>query len=416
MVIVRTRLVSLAVAVVVSGVSSGAIAGGFAIGTQSGSGTGNAFAGGAAAADDASVAWSNPAAMTALSSGRQLTVAGHLVRPSFKFSNTGSTGTFLASGSGEGGDGGDWVVIPNLFFTTDIDPQWRFGIAVNAPFGLTTNYDAGWRGQRTALKSEVKSVNINPSLAYKLSDAVSIGGGISVQKLQAELSHFVPGAGVARLKADDVGYGFNLGLTVQATPATRFGLAYRSSVKYELEGAATFSVVSALNSSVKADLRVPESASFSVFSVLDPKWEVMADVTWTRWSRLQQLTVIRTSGAGAGSTLQSLPFHWDDVLRFGVGANYKMNERTKLRFGAAFDQSPTNNVDRTPRLPDQDRTWIAAGVQYRLSKTGVLEFGYAHEFIRDATVNTSAAGAVGSLVGSFRSRADILSIQYSHSF
>lgn len=414
--IFRNRLAPLAVAVMVSGMSSGAIASGFAIGTQSGSGTGNAFAGGAAAADDASVAWYNPAAMTALPSGRQFTVAGHLARPSFKFSNTGSTGTFATPGSGEGGDGGDWAVIPNMFFTTDIDPRWRFGIAVNAPFGLATHYDAGWRGERTALKSEVKSVNINPSLAYKLSDAVSIGGGVSAQKLQAELSNFVPGAGVARLKVDDVGYGFNLGLTVQATPATRFGLAYRSSIKYELEGSATFSVVSALNRSIKADLRVPESASFSVFSVLDPKWEVMADMTWTRWSRLQQLTVIRTSGANAGTTLQSLPFHWDDVWRFGVGANYKMNERMKLRFGAAYDQSPTNNVDRTPRLPDQNRTWLAAGVQYRLSKTGVLEFGYAHEFIRDATVNTSAAGATGSLVGSFSNRADILSIQYSHSF
>lgn len=410
------RLAPLVIAVMAAGVPSGVFAGGFAIGVQSGSGTGNAFAGGAAAADDASVVWFNPAAMTALPAGRQITAAGHLARPSFKFSNTGSTGTFAAPGSGEGGDGGDWALIPNMFFTTDIDARWRFGVAVNAPFGLATHYDAGWRGERTALKSEVKSVNINPSVAYKLNDAVSIGGGVSVQKLQAELSNFVPGAGVARLKADDLGYGFNLGLAVQATPATRFGLAYRSSIKYELAGSATFSAASALNRSIKADLRVPENVSFSVFSVIDPRWEVMADITWTRWSRLQQLTVIRTSGADAGTTLQSLPFHWDDVWRFGVGANYRMNERVKLRFGAAFDQSPTNNVDRTPRLPDQDRTWIAAGVQYRLSKTGILELGYAHEFFRDATVNTTAAGATGSLVGSFRNRADILTLQYSHSF
>jgi long-chain fatty acid transport protein len=412
----KSRIASITVVVMASAVSASAIGSGIAIGTQSGSGTGNAFAGGAAAADDASVAWYNPAAMTALPAGSQFTGAGHLVRPSFKFSNTGSTGTFAAPGSGEGGDGGDWTVIPNLYFTTTIDPRLRFGIAVNAPFGLATHYDAGWRGQRTALKSEVKSININPSLALKLSDTVSIGGGLSVQKLQAELSNFVPGAGVAKLKADDVGYGFNLGLAVQATPATRLGLAYRSSVKYELDGNATFSAVSALNSSVKADLRVPESASLSVFSVLNPKWDVMADVTWTRWSRLQQLVVIRTSGAGAGTTLQLLPFHWDDVWRFGVGANYRMNERMKLRFGATYDKSPTNDVDRTPRLPDQDRTWIAAGIQYRVSKAGVLELGYAHEFVRAASVNASAAGAVGSLIGNFNSRVDIFSIQYSHSY
>jgi long-chain fatty acid transport protein len=106
-----------------------------------------------------------------------------------------------------------------------------------------------------------------------------------------------------------------------------------------------------------------------------------------------------------------------------VGANYKWSDQTKLRFGLAFDQTPTNDTTRTPRLPDQDRTWVAFGVQYKPTKTGKLDFGYAHEFIKDAKVNVGVprpsaipACPTSCLNGTFKNQADILSIQYSHSF
>lgn len=414
-------LISCAVAVALGAWAPSAFAGGFAIGTQSGSGTGNAFAGGAAAADDASVAWYNPAAMTLLP-GKQVAGALHILKPSFKFENQGSTGAFAAPGTGEGGDGGDWAFVPNAFFTMAINPQWSFGLALNAPFGLKTEYDAGWRGQLTALLSDVKSVNINPSVAYKASDTVSIGAGVSVQKLEAELTNFAGAFGIANVSADDVGYGFNLGVMIQAGPNTRVGASYRSSIKYDLEGTATFSGLAALNGGVKADLKVPDSASLSIFHRLNPKWELMGDITWTGWSKLQRLTVIRTTasaGGPVGSTLTTLAFSWKDTWRFGVGANYKMNDQTKIRFGVALDETPTNDVDRTPRLPDQDRTWVAIGVQHRVSKAGVLDIGYAHEFIRDANINTTAAPLTcppHCLRGKFENKADIFSIQYSHSF
>lgn len=412
----RKLLIPLAVATALGGLASSAVAGGFAIGTQSGSGTGNAFAGGAAAADDASVAWYNPAAMTLLP-GKQVAGALHVLKPSFKFENTGSTGAVFGSpGTGEGGDGGDWAFVPNGFFTIAINSKLSFGVALNAPFGLKTEYDNGWRGQLKALKSEIISVNINPSVAYKVSDTVSIGAGVSVQKLQATLTKAANAAGtnIAELKADDIGYGFNLGLMIQATPDTRIGVSYRSSIKYDLEGTVTFSAPPPDNGGVRADLKVPDSASFSVFHILNPKWELMGDITWTGWSTLQRFDAIRTTGA-IGAIVDSETFNWKDVWRYSIGANYKMSPQTKFRFGLAFDETPTNDVDRTPRLPDQDRTWLAFGVQYKPSKTSILDVGYAHEFIKDATVNNTVAGA-GTLSGTFKNKADIFSVQYSLSF
>jgi long-chain fatty acid transport protein len=418
------KLMTLAVATALGGMASSAVAGGFGIGTQSGSGTGNAFAGGAAAADDASVAWSNPAAMT-LIPGKQVAGALHVLKPSFKYQDQGSTVTFAGQPSGNGGDGGDWAYVPNGFFTMAINPRMSVGFAMNVPFGLKTEYDTPWRGQLTAIKSEIKSVNLNPSIAYKVSDTVSIGAGISLQYLEANLTSCANAActNVADINADDIGYGGNVGILIQASPSTRIGAQYRSTIKYELEGTAAFSVTAA-NSLVSADLKVPDSLSISLFHTLNPQWEFMGDVTWTGWSTLQQLVITRTTasaGGPVGSTVGSpLPLNWKDTWRYAAGANYKMSPQTKLRLGMAFDKTPTNDVDRTPRLPDQDRTWAAFGVQWKPSKTSILDVGYAHEFIKDATVNVPVPGfttcAAGCLKGTFTNKADIFSVQYSMSF
>lgn len=411
-------LAALAVGAALCAQATSAIAGGFAIGTQSGSGTGNAFAGGAAGADDASVAWYNPAAIVALPAGSQMAAALHVLKPSFRFQNSAST---LPAGTGEGGDGGGWAYVPNAFFTTQINRDWGIGLAFNAPFGLKTSYDSLWRGRSVAIESDIKTYNFNPSVSYRVNDALSVGAGISAQYIEAELSSFTGAAatGNAILKADDQAWGLNVGMLAQAGPGTRIGAAYRSSIKYKLEGIAIFTGPAGpvAGSNITADVRVPASASFSAFHALNRSWEVMGDVTWTGWSSVKQLIVTRTTASvlgPVGSVVTNLPFNWSDTWRYSVGANYRMSDKIKVRFGVAYDETPTNDIDRTARLPDQDRKWVALGMQYRLSRSGVMDVGYAHEFIKDAAVNNAGAG--GRLVGSFNNKADILSFQYSHSF
>jgi long-chain fatty acid transport protein len=228
------KLMALAVAAALGGLASSAVAGGFAIGTQSGSGTGNAFAGGAAAADDASVAWFNPALMTLLP-GKQVAGALHVLKPSFKFSNGASSGAFASppASSGDGGDAGDWAYVPNAFFTMAIDPRWSFGLALNVPFGLKTEYDTPWRGQLTAIKSEIKSANLNPSVAYKVSDTVSIGGGLSVQYIEAKLTNATAAAPLAmRSRSRRHGLRFNLQHGSGAEPAVARSIARRSNTNW----------------------------------------------------------------------------------------------------------------------------------------------------------------------------------------
>jgi long-chain fatty acid transport protein len=345
----------------------------------------------------------------------------HALRPSFKFRDEGSTIPGVL-GSGEGGDGGGWEFVPNGYFAMSLGNNLSVGVGVNAPFGLKTEYPSGWIGDRIARSSEIKTVNINPSIAYKVTPNLSIGAGVSVQYLEAELTN-ASQLGTSKLEADDIGWGFNVGVAMQATAATRIGLHYRSSIKYKLDGDATFSAVPAANESLHADLRVPENVSLSIFSALSPQWEVMADVTWTRWSRIKSIVPV-CGGVSfgvcpvAGNPLvgATLPTNWKDTWRFSVGANYRYSPTWKFRFGLAYDPTPTNNTDRTARLPDEDRFWVALGAQYTVSKNGKVELGYAHEFIRDADVNTQVFGTAFRQRGHFDVRADILTVAYTHSF
>jgi len=417
----KRTLIGVSVAAALAATAGSAFGGAFGIATQSGSGTGNAYAGGAAGAEDASVVWTNPAAMSLLPQGKHFSLVAHVLRPSFKFRDEGSTIPGVL-GSGNGGDGGDWALVPNTYFAMSLGNNLSLGVGVNAPFGLKTEYDSGWIGQRIALKSEIKTINVNPSIAYKIAPNVSIGVGLSGQYIEAELTN-ASALGRATLDADDIGWGFNVGLAVQATPSTRLGLHYRSSIKYELEGDAKFSGAPVANADVRAHLRVPENVSLSFFSAVTPQWDVMADVTWTRWSRIKsivptcrEVSFAVCGGSGAPLLGATLPTNWKDTWRVSLGANYKHSAAWKFRFGLAYDPTPTNNTDRTARLPDQDRFWVALGAQYTLSGSGRIEVGYAHEFLRDAKVDTRVFGTAFRQRGHFDDRADILTLAYSHSF
>lgn len=419
----KTGWIALALGVAAGGASAIVHAGGFGIATQAGAGTGNAYTSGAASAEDAASLWFNPASMALLPRGTHVSGALHLLRPSFKFQNEGSTIPSVL-GSGNGGDGGDWNFVPNGAIVTSLANGLSVGVSLNAPFGLKTEYGEGWIGQPIALMSGIKAVNVNPAIAYKASPALSIGFGLNVQYLEAELTNTAGALGVAKLEANDVGYGWNVGAMFQASPSTRIGIAYRSSIKYELDGGIAFSAAPTQNANATADLRTPDSVSLSVFSAVTPKWDVMADITWTQWSHIKSIVptcrqanaTVCASGVGSPIRGATLPTNWKDTWRIGVGANYKYSEQTKLRFGLAYDPTPTNDVDRTARLPDQDRLWVALGAQVALSRQGRLEIGYAHEFVRDARVDTQVSGTAFRQTGRFNDRADIVSVAYSHSF
>ncbi|RJG01523.1 OmpP1/FadL family transporter [Noviherbaspirillum sedimenti] len=420
-------------------------ASGFALNEMSAAGVANAHAGGAAAAEDLGTIYFNPAGLSRMS-GQQFMLVGSAIRTSSKFSNAGSLSALgTAASGGSSDDAGGWAAVPAVYFAMDIAPQLRFGIGLQSPFGLKTDYDAGWVGRYQALKSDMKSVNINPALSYKLSDAVALGAGISAQYVNVELSRAIdfgtvcvaslgPGAcaplgllpqasdGKATVKGNDWGFGFNLGVLLTPNEATRIGIAYRSRIRHTLSGDASYDKPAGLpaplaaaptftNSGVSADVTLPESLSVSGHFDLNPRWTVMGDVSWMRWSRFQELRIRFANGAADSVT----PEQWRNTVRIAVAANYRYNDAWKLRAGLAYDPTPLEEQFRTPRIPDADRTWLGFGAQFKPTPQDAWDFGYAHLFIKDGAIDKTETGA-GRLIGNYDSKVDILSVQYSRSF
>ncbi len=430
-------------------ISNVAYAAGFALTEMSGSSIGNAFAGAGTAAEDASTILTNPADLSRIQ-GAQLSVAGYAIKSSINFNNNDSrtlvgagVGDPLLSG-GSGGDAGDLALLPTLYYAADVNDHVKIGLGVFSPFGLKTEYDSQWVGRYDAIKSELKTININPALAFKVDDRLSLGFGINAQYISAELSNALdfgsvcamaaidtcaaPQArdGELNLKGNDWGWGYNLGLMTELVQGTRVGLAYRSKVHHHLKGGARFSNVPTelswlpdlANGPIKADITLPETALISVLHQLNDQWDIMGDVLWTRWSQFEELRVERTDGALIGATAEN----WHNTKRYSLGATYKYDDAWKLRFGVAYDESPVPDAFRNPRIPDENRWVLGLGANYKISKSAMLDIGYLRIFMKDAPLdlNTPVTPFVPTvtrnLAGSYNTDVDVFSLQYTYAF
>ncbi|NWG87885.1 MAG: outer membrane protein transport protein [Hydrogenophilaceae bacterium] len=389
------------------GLNAGAWASGFNLLEQNASGLGNAYAGQAASAQDASTVFFNPAGLLRIE-GEQVVVVGHLIRPSVEFTDQGSTAPI-----GNGGDIGGLNFVPNAYYARDVGPGWKFGLGINSPFGLKNEYDNPWAGRSQALLSDLKTININPSLAWLFNDKIALGAGINLQWVQAELSQRHPTQDIVTMKADDTSWGYNLGALIRFDNNTRVGIAYRSSIEHKAEGDVR-SVVGTSpdhNGPVMSKVKLPDSASLSLFSRMDDRWDLLADLTWTGWQSFDRFKV---DNLATGVTITNVPQNWDDTWRVSVGANYRKSDKWLWRMGVAYDQGPVPDAEhRTPRIPDGDRIWLAFGGQYKISDKGWVDFGYAHLFVETVKINHIETVLVK---GEYKGKVDILSAQYTHTF
>jgi len=419
----QRKLAAVAVGALFASAGSTALASGFQIQEQSASGLGVAYSGQAAAVHDASTVYWNPAGQSLLP-GIQGVAALHYIIPDTKFTNSG-TSTFGALGNG--GQGGESALVPAMYGTWMVNPQWSVGLAVNAPFGLATEWDSRWAGQFHAIRSEIKTLNLNPTVAFKVNNMVSLGAGLSYQRLEAELTSAGPIAGsIAKVEGDDWAWGWNIGALIHAGPATRIGLTYRSALKYTVEGDLTFNnpALAAGQSNVKADIKLPQVFAIGVSHQFTPQTRILADWTWTGWDSIQSLDIVRTSGALSGQVASATTLNFDNSWRAGFGVEHQLNQPWLLRAGIAYDTSPVQDAFRTPRLPDDNRWWLAIGARYMPAPNSPwwLDFGYTHIWVSDASSNlpppgaSAAEAARGALVGSYKASVDILAAQVGFRF
>jgi long-chain fatty acid transport protein len=404
-------------------VSREATAAGFALRENSATGLGTAFAGAASSASDVSTIFNNPAGMTKLpgsEAGAVLTV----IYPSIHFRGTGT------AGGGDGGDAGGANLVPALYAMYEVSPDWKVGLAVTSPFGLKTRYNSDWVGRYLGINTSLKTIDVNPNVAYRVNDWFSVGGGFSAQYLKADedkaIDFSVLGApdGRARTIADGVGWGYNLGFLLEPRQGTRVGLTYRSRIENTLDGHEVFYGVPAglpgglasafTNASAELSLTLPDNAIISATHKVTSALTVMSDVQWTHWSTFDDVRIVPTGTNGAPDFTH---VGFRDTVFVSLGASYRLSGGWTLRGGVAYDQSPVRREFRTVRVPDDDEIIISVGASYEFGDSFRVDIGYIHRFINDAgmndSINASAAtsgNGASRIFGSFDVKADELSI------
>lgn len=434
---------------------------GFALIEVGASGMGNAYAGASAVSIDSSTVWFNPAGMTELD-GAQFSIAGHVLSTDTTFTDRGSRVSTLLQGGPVDGDGsvdiGGATFLPNLFYTRHLNNKLSYGVGITVPFGSSTEYDADWTGRYQSVESGVQVIDINPTIAYRLNDQVSIGGGISLQIMEATLgsavdsgavcasiesasdqvpdgtcisSGLIPGMlatdSAAVINGDSTGITFNIASLFKPQESTRIGVAYRHSLDHTIEGDADFDVNPALapfvansglfiDGGAEAEANLPAQLSFSVAHETSEKLQLLADLTWTGWSSIEEIRIVFDNEDQPDSPT---PLRWEDTLRVSAGVNYKMNSKLTLRGGLAFDQEaiPSPNF-RSPRVPGNDRTWISFGAGYNISPRVSFDFGFAHLMLDETPIDNNVLDGAGSQVvrGLYESSVNILSAQFNWNF
>src|SRR5690606_19509578 len=281
---------------------------------------------------------------------------------------------------------GSWAAVPNAYLSWQVNERWFLGLGIGAPFGLATEYGDDWIGRYHSKKFSIETININPSVAFKVNDRLSIRAGLNWQHIKADyrraVPHPMPGQTdmEAKVKMSGDAWGWNLGLMYQLTDDTRVGLSYRSRIKHKPDGdlairndgAVIPGLLPAMQvSDANASVSLPDTAILSVVHNLNSRWTLLGDVSWTGWSSIPKLD-IESNGAVA----DTLKLKFRDTWRVALGANYRVNDKWTIKTGIAYDQSPVDDDNLRPTsLPDNNRTWLSLGAQYRFGSNTVVDVG-----------------------------------------
>lgn len=415
---------------------------------------GSSYAGASSSTDSITYMYFNPA-MLVHQTGHQFqggafTLFPHSTASDVTAAVPTTAGTIPLTQANEVGNFGKYALTGNAYLMGDWCNDLKFGLAITAPWGLENDYgpNKNWNGRFHALHSQLITVNINPMIAYRVSEKWSVGAGFQAQYMDADLTNkfgypgtllaltgipsLVPLAQpafepFARIQGNGWGYGFNAGIMYQPWESTTFGIGYRSQVAHELgnedseflqpllnylsltpQGQAAIPTLRAagiiLNIPYKvaatAKVRTPDQLNFGVTHEFNEQWAVMADAQWTHWSKLNELRIQFEEGIPLLASDSVVLTEWGNAWWGSLGASFKPDCHWVLRTGFAYDQSPSrNDALRTPRIPDSDRYWASVGATYHINYHFSIDAAYTHVFVKDTEIRITSSSPQGAASG-----------------
>ncbi len=368
-------------------------------------------------ADDPSAVALNPAGITQIPGSAFMTGLGFLL----------PRGTAVATGTAMTVDQNDRTfILPSMYYTKQMNEKLWLGVGAMTRFGLGTEFPSDWFGRYNSYRAMLESVSINPNIAWKVNDALSLSLGVEALWFEADLRRKIDSTqGVApnpatdidlRLKGDDIGYGWNVGLHYKMDETTRFGLHYRSRVKLSLSGIATATSPLASDSTEgRVDLTLPDMLMFGVSKQLTPKLNVEVGAIHTGWDSYDSVTInFGKPLLGALPIRSFTPKNWNSVWRYQLGLEYTYSPEWTWRLGYTYDQEPMPDATIDYQVPSGDRQLFSIGFGYAKNNRA-LDFAYS----RLLSDERSIAGRLPEGILNSRTRnmnVDIFMLSYSIRF
>lgn len=423
------------VSIVLLSLSSYTLASGIRLGLDSAADLGNQFAGGAALAGDASTNYYNPAAMTVLNKHQivgsaigvvpriqfkgTVTSPGLGIPPFIPANPTSQYGTTTSTMKG---------VIPAIHYTLPINDKWYFGMTANTPFGLGLQYGKDSVLRYTTITAIDRSVNLAPSLAYRINEHWSVGAGpdfqyFSVYSYSKINTQFLT-LNDADMKnfANGWGYGGHIGGLYEVNKKTRIGLAFHSQIVHHLSGKSIINLnnvnpfvaglvpTSNTGDSFRVNITMPAFTTLSAYHELNDRWAVMGTAEFTQWNSFR---TIHAFGAATptGLTDGVQDQYYRNTWRLSAAGNYRANEKWLLRAGAGVDQIATQRPNRTAYIPDSQRLNVSVGTRYDINCQAALDLGYSHSFGQKAWLNHLDNNTGVTENGYTSTQADVIGVQ-----
>jgi long-chain fatty acid transport protein len=427
----KSFLLSTAVALAISPVAFGS---GFSIFEQGSKATsmGGAFA---ATADDPSAIFYNVAG---IAQQRQLTVLAGGTAINFANEFKGDPNDAFTSGVTAEYRHHTFVP-PNAYILVPIGQNLTFGIGTFAAFGLRTNWQAPYPGRFISSDANVKTLSVEPALAWQTSDGrLAIGVGAEYRRSHITLQRNIPlsGSGVnpftgrfvdvgnAYLDSDwDDAWGYNVGVLFKPTPTLRIGASYRGKMTIDYKGDAVFTQISTGNAQLDALVKAglppnqkistsidfPDTAILGVATSAIPNWDLEADITHTGWDSFQSLDIAFQTTPASNITR---PQNWKNTFSYRIGGDRHVGGNWDVRLGAVYDQNPQPTSGVGPLLPDSDRIGVTFGLGYHAGPFLVDVGDMVLHFKKRSTEGISS----DNFNGTYQTDANLISINVGYKF
>ncbi len=284
-----------------------------------------------------------------------------------------------------------------LFNTKKIE-NLKFGLAVYTPFGSTVQYEENWLGRFALTRLELKSIFIQPTFSYKISEKLGVGAGFIYATGNVNLQKDLPvqfsngDFSSAELAGKAKGFGFNAGINYKASEKLAFGITYRSQVNMNVEeGEATFTVPTGLapnfpNGKFTSSLPLPKVATLGTVYSFSEKLSAVLDINYVGWKAYDTLAFDYETNTSSLSDTKSVR-NYKNIVAFRGGVSYELNKTTELRVGTGFGLTPVKTGYATPETPDNNRFYGTLGYGAKIGDQFSIDFSFYATRIQRADRN-----------------------------